>query len=87
MGLAGGLLGWDVADARLTDSVHAIREAGIKVRFEIRDYAAEHPSTYKLTLKNATERHDLTAISTGGGIIEVVEIDSRCRSRVTIMKR
>jgi L-serine dehydratase len=75
MGLAGGLLGWDVADARLTDSVHAIQEAGIKVRFEIRDYTAEHPSTYQLTLKNATEQHDLTAISTGGGIIEVVEID------------
>jgi L-serine dehydratase len=75
MGLVGGFLGWEVADARLTDSFHAIQEAGIKVSFEIRDYAAEHPSTYKLTLKNSAEQHEMTAISTGGGIIEVVEID------------
>jgi len=75
MGLFGGFLGWDAADERLAESARAIQEAGIKVNIEIADYGAGHPNTYKLTLKNATERHEMIAISTGGGMIEVVEID------------
>jgi L-serine dehydratase len=75
MGLFGGLLGWETADERLTQSTQAIQEAGITVQIEIKDIKAKHPSTYKLTLKNSTEQHTLTAISTGGGMIEVVEVD------------
>jgi L-serine dehydratase len=75
MGLFGGLLGWEAADERLAESAQAIREAGIRVQIEIKDIGAKHPSTYKLTLKNPTEQHTLTAISTGGGMMEIVEID------------
>ncbi len=75
MGLFGGLLGWEAADERLVRSPQAIQEAGISVQIEIKDLGAKHPSTYKLTLKNSTEQHTLTAISTGGGMMEVVEID------------
>ena len=76
MGLFGGLLGWEAADERLAESAQAIQEAGIRVQIEIKDIKAKHPSTYKLTLKNSTEQHTLTAISTGGGMMEIVEIDS-----------
>ena len=75
MGLFGGFLGWDALDERLADSARAIQEAGIKVNIEISDIGAKHPSTYKLTLKNSTDWHEITAISTGGGMIEVIEID------------
>ncbi len=75
MGLFGGLLGWETADERLTQSAQAIREAGIRVQIEIKDIGAKHPNTYKLTLKNSAEQHTLTAISTGGGMMEIVEID------------
>ena len=75
MGLCGGLLGWDATDERLVKSPQAIREAGIKVDFIISDYFAEHPNTYKMTLGNSKEQHTMTAISTGGGMIEVLEID------------
>lgn len=75
MGLFGGLLGWEAADERLAESARAIREAGIRVQIEIKDMGAQHPNTYKLTLKNSAEQHTLTAISTGGGMMEVVEID------------
>jgi L-serine dehydratase len=75
MGLFGGLLGWETADERLTQSTQAIQEAGITVQIEIKELKAKHPSTYKLTLKNSIEQHTLTAISTGGGMIEIVEID------------
>ncbi len=63
MGLFGGLLGWDVTDERLTESGHAIQEAGIKVTIEVSDYGAEHPDTYGLTLTSSTEQHKMTAIS------------------------
>ena len=75
MGLFGGFLGWDASDDRLAESARAIQEAGIKVNIEISDIGAKHPNTYKLTLKNAQEMHRVTAISTGGGMIEIVEID------------
>ncbi len=76
MGLFGGFLGWDAADKRLANSLKGIQEAGIKIKIEITPIDADHPNTYKMTISNARETHTLTAISTGGGIIEVVEIDS-----------
>ena len=75
MGLCGGLLGWEATDERLVTSPQAIREAGIALEIRITDFGAAHPNTYRLTLRNATETHRVTAISTGGGMIEVVEID------------
>ncbi len=75
MGLFGGLLGWDADDERLPDSATALAGAGIRLRFEIVDADDPHPNTYRLTLKNSRESHTLVAISTGGGMIEVVEID------------
>lgn len=75
MGLCGGFLGWDATDKRLAESPRIIQEAGIRIKIEIVDFGAEHPNTYKLTLRNSTEQHRMTAISTGGGMIEVVKID------------
>lgn len=75
MGLFGGLLGWEATDERLAESAAAIQAAAIKVDLQIVDIGATHPNTYQLTLKNALEQHTLTALSTGGGMIEVVEID------------
>ena len=75
MGLFGGLLGWEAADKRLVESARAIQEAGIRVQIEIKDLGDIHPSTYHLTLQNSAEQHSLTAISTGGGMIEIVAID------------
>ena len=75
MGLFGGFLGWEPTDARLVNSHQAIREAGIKVNFEITPLEYNHPNTYRITAANRKEQHTLTALSTGGGIIELVEID------------
>jgi len=81
MGIFGGFLGWDATDDRLVDSAKEIRKAGISVDIKIRDFGAEHPNTYKLSLKNPNEQHAMTALSTGGGMIEVIEIDG---ARVSI---
>jgi L-serine dehydratase len=75
MGFFGGLLGWDATDQRLLESAAALEKAGIRVEIRIGDYADSHPNTYRLTLSNSIETHHLIALSTGGGMMEVVQID------------
>lgn len=75
MGLFGGLLGWDAADERLPGSPDALRRSGVQIRIETVDAADPHPNTYRLTLTNKHEQHTLRAISTGGGMMEVIDVD------------
>jgi L-serine dehydratase len=75
MGLFGGLLGWETDDERLPESAKALAEAGIQLRIETVEVGDRHPNTYRLTLRNARETHALIAVSTGGGMIEVLSID------------
>jgi len=75
MGMLGGLMGWDAADDRLTDSAGLLRKAGITVRVATVDSGDVHPNTYRLTLRGGNEQHSLIAISTGGGMITVISID------------
>ncbi len=75
MGLFGGLMGWDAADERLPGAMQALRDTGASIRIETVDTGDPHPNTYRLTVSNAQESHFVRAISTGGGIMEVLEID------------
>lgn len=75
MGLFGGFLGWEAYDERLPSSEKFIETAGVAVTISITDINASHPNTYKITLHNDEETHSVTAISTGGGMIEVIVID------------
>ncbi len=76
MGLFGGFLGWEAHDERLQASAEHLDEAGIQVEIEIIPLtASDHPNTYQLTLSSSTESHRMVAISTGGGMVEVISID------------
>jgi L-serine dehydratase len=75
MGLFGGFLGWEADEERLPEYLLAIEEAGIQIEIVIHPIGATHPNTYKITLHGEKETRELTAISTGGGMIEVIEID------------
>lgn len=75
MGLCGGLMGWDAVDPRLPDSMRILRESGIAITIETIDAGDPHPNTYRLTLRKPEEAHTLHAISTGGGMFEVIRID------------
>ena len=75
MGLFGGFLGWDADDERLPRSDEFLNAEGVNVEISIFDIGADHPNTYRISLSNALESHRLTAISTGGGMIEVIDID------------
>lgn len=75
MGLFGGFLGWEAHDERLPESEKYLATAGIHVAINIVDIGNCHPNLYKITLSNNKETRKLTAISTGGGMIEVIAID------------
>lgn len=76
MGLSGGLLGFDAADERLIDYRRELQRANLSVRYLTGRYGDPHPNTYTLILKNNREEHRLVAISTGGGMIEIISIDN-----------
>jgi L-serine dehydratase len=80
MGLCGGLLGLKPSDEGLVQYREQIRKAGIQVQIKTGSYGDSHPNTYRLTLKNSKEGHSLIAVSTGGGMIKVVEIDGHSLS-------
>ena len=90
MGLLGGLLGWEATDALgllalPVQETGAFQVAGIQVQIRIASLGpaesiAAHPNTYRLTLVSATEQHEMVALSTGGGMIEIIEIDGACVS-------
>ncbi len=75
MGLYGGLLGWQADDERMLEYRKRVEESGINIKVNYIGYDAQHPNTYRLTVSNNIHRHTMTAISTGGGMIEVKEID------------
>ncbi|TRZ77946.1 MAG: hypothetical protein D4R94_02040 [Chitinophagaceae bacterium] len=75
MGLFGGFLGWEAYDERLPESEKHLDTAGIHYKIEIIALAEKHPNTYQITLHNSSDTHQLIAISTGGGMIEVIQID------------
>jgi L-serine dehydratase len=52
------------------------RSKGIELIFVIEPFAAKHPNTYRMVLSGSSGRSvAFTALSTGGGIIRLVELD------------
>ena len=75
IGLFAGLLGWEADDERLPRSAAALADAGVSLEIRIATLHDPHPNTYRLTLRRGGVEHKLVALSTGGGMIEVVSID------------
>ena len=75
LGLFAGFMGWEPSDKRVTSASQAVREAGINVKFRILEYDAQHPNSYKLHLRSDEQTHEIVAVSTGGGMIEITQLD------------
>lgn len=76
VGLLGGLLGISITDDRIVNAPDQAKEYGIDVIFRIVDEAAKHPNLCRLTIvSDEGEVIRLTAISVGGGMIEIQEIE------------
>jgi L-serine dehydratase len=75
LGLTGGLLGWEAHDERLLAYRKHARDAGLRFDVHHVEFGARHPNTYRLQIYNGDEHHQVTAVSVGGGMIEVTDID------------
>ncbi len=75
MGLYGGMLGWQPDDERMVDYKQYVERAGINIKVNYLKYGAEHPSNYRISISNSLITHTVSAISTGGGMIDIQEID------------
>ncbi len=70
--VAGGLLDFDVDDARLRDSLTLAREAGMVLRFSPVQLRNAHPNTIVIDAKDAQgNRITVKAASVGGGSISI----------------
>jgi len=75
MGLMGGLLGFEADDERLLDPTKYLEKAGIEIRFEVVESGKSLANLYMLHLQNEKEECRVEAISSGGGMIELIKLD------------
>jgi len=76
MGLISGLLGLSILDSSIVRYKDLANERGLNLRFQITDFESSHPNTYKILVENdKQEQFQFIAISTGGGMIEVKNIN------------
>lgn len=75
MGIKGGLLGYEADDERLIKPDIYLEEAGIEVYFEVCDTGHKLANLYMVSLENPDQKAELMAVSTGGGMIEVISIN------------
>ena len=76
MGLISGLLGLSILDRSMIRYNELAGEKGMDILFEITDLDYSHPNTYKILVTNRSGEHfSFVALSTGGGMIEFIEIN------------
>ena len=76
MGLICGLLGVSILDPAVIRYRELAQESQLDIRFVITDFEASHPNTYKIQVENAkNEKFRFVAISTGGGMIEMINLN------------
>lgn len=82
IGIAAGLMGMSITDPNMPASLLLAEQSGLSIIFEIKEYEADHPNTYvcHVILEDGKE-FKATAISTGGGLIELISLDDFIFSR------
>lgn len=74
VGLAAGILDLQTYQPELMQGLELAKEAGIKISFNIKDLGLGHPNMYYINIiKNNSDILKLKALSTGGGMVEIVE--------------
>ena len=77
MGLAAGLLNWEITHPNLQDSLSVAKEEGLNLEFRIVPFPASHPNTYKVSAEGISGREmTFMVVSLGGGMIEFSTINA-----------
>ncbi len=75
MGLFSGLLGFEISDKRMVNYHREAEKAGLNVSIEIARLGFDNPNTYVFRFDDSSEISSLTAISTGGGMFDIIDFD------------
>jgi L-serine dehydratase len=76
MGLISGLLGLSILDRSIIRYKELAIEFGLDISFKVTDFENSHPNTYKISVENESQViFSFTAISTGGGMIEITNLN------------
>jgi L-serine dehydratase len=71
-----GLLGVSILDPAVIRYRELAQERRLDIRFVITNFEATHPNTYKIEVENnQNEKFQFIAISTGGGMIEMISLN------------
>jgi L-serine dehydratase len=73
--LVAGLLGFRPDDGRLPDALAEAERVGLVLTWTVADLGNVHPNSVRLTLEGAERRTTVLGSSTGGGVVEILEID------------
>ena len=77
LGLAGGLLGIDMTDSDIINYEKHLKNSNFSIEYIITNIENKHPNAYQIILQYPHRKNiHVLAISTGGGMFEVIEIDS-----------
>ncbi|MCB2219213.1 MAG: L-serine ammonia-lyase, iron-sulfur-dependent, subunit alpha [Bacteroidetes bacterium] len=74
LGLTGGLLGLEMTNPEIVNYEKHIKNSSFTIEYLVTDIENKHPNAYQISVQYS-DREDLNilAISTGGGMIEIVE--------------
>lgn len=73
--IVAGVLDFETNDERIPEAITLAEEQGVTIEFLVSTKETEHANTVNLALMNAQEKLNLTAISIGGGSIQLIEIN------------
>ncbi|MFD1902713.1 serine dehydratase beta chain [Enterococcus termitis] len=73
--IVAGILGFETHDERIPEAIKIAEQQGVTIEFLTSSKGAKHANTVNLNLIDGERRLDLTAISIGGGSIQVTEIN------------
>lgn len=73
--IVAGVLGFETHDERIPDAIEIAENKGVKIEFLISAKDTDHANTVNIDMISQEERLNLTAISIGGGSIQLTEIN------------
>ncbi|WP_249869822.1 L-serine ammonia-lyase, iron-sulfur-dependent subunit beta [Oceanobacillus saliphilus] len=73
--LAGGLLGFETDDPRMSKALDIAKANGLEIEFFEDSASVDHPNTARLVIGDETDQLELVGISIGGGKVEITELN------------
>jgi len=74
MGLTGGLLGLEMTNHEIIDYETHIKNSGFSIDYIITEIYNKHPNAYQISVQYPNQEDlNILAISTGGGMFEIIE--------------